>query len=251
MIKPWRLTKITLICLFIFFWSFPSYALNIEDVSNPRQSYGGWVTDMGSILSDRTESHLNKKISQLQSKNGIEIAIITVPETSPEPSPKSFATKLFNYWGIGKAEKNNGILFLVSVGDRRVEIETGFGIESIIPNSKVGEIIERDIMPLFQKQEFDLGVLIAIDDLITEIDSKSGTNMFSIQFIVQAFMLLWILFIFGSAVIALVFGIRGKNKYLEYYGVTSSNNQSDYGSSSGNSSFGGGSSDGGGAGGDF
>ena len=65
MIKPWRLTKITLICLFIFFWSFPSYALNIEDVSNPRQSYGGWVTDMGSILSDKTESHLNKKISQL------------------------------------------------------------------------------------------------------------------------------------------------------------------------------------------
>ena len=251
MIKPLRLIKITVICLLVFFWSSPSYALNIEDVANPRQTYGGWVTDMASILSDETENYLNKKINLLESENGAEIAIVTVPETSPEPSPKSFATKLFNYWGIGKAEENNGILFLISAQDHRVEIETGFGIESIIPNSKVGEIIERDIMPLFQKQEFDLGVLIAIDDLITEIDSKSGTNMFSIQFIMQAFMLLWILFIFGSAVIALVFGIRGKDKYLEYYGVTSSNNQSDYGSSSGNSSFGGGSSDGGGAGGDF
>lgn len=251
MVKSSRLIKITVIFLLVFFWSSPSYALNIEDIANPRQTYGGWVTDMASILSDETENYLNKKINLLESENGAEIAIVTVPETSPEPSPKSFATKLFNYWGIGKAGKNNGILFLVSVGDRRMEIETGSGIELIISNFKIGTIIEKDITPLFQQQQFNLGVLIAIDDLITELDSKSGTNMFSIQFIVYAFMLLWILFIFGSAVIALVFGIRGKDKYLKYYGITSSNNQSDYGSSSGNSSFGGGSSDGGGAGGDF
>ena len=250
MIKPSRLIKIAVICLLVFFWSFPSYALNIEDVANPRQTYGGWVTDMASILSDETESYLNEKISLLESKNGPEIAIITVTETSPELSPKTFATKLFNYWGIGKAKENNGILFLISAQEHRIEIETGLGIESIVPDSKVGEIIE-DITSLFQKQKFDLGVLIAIDDLITEIDSKSKTNIFSIQFIIQTFMLLWLLFIFCSAAIALVFGIKGKNKYSEYYGVTSSNNLSDYGSSSGNSDFGGGSSDGGGAGGDF
>ncbi|MBE9045629.1 TPM domain-containing protein [Pleurocapsales cyanobacterium LEGE 10410] len=65
---------------------------------------------MASILKEETESHLNKTISRLESKNGVEIAVVTVPETSPEPSPKAFATKLFNYWGIGKAEENNGIL---------------------------------------------------------------------------------------------------------------------------------------------
>lgn len=249
--KLWRSLKILLICLFIFIWSSPSYALNIEDVPNPRQTYGGWVTDMASILKDETESHLNKTISRLESKNGVEIAIVTVPETSPEPSPKVFATKLFNYWGIGKAEENNGILFLVSVNEHRVEIETGLGIEPVLPNSQIAEIIDRDIKPLFEKKKFDLGILIAVDDLIAEVDSVSSTNIFSIQFVMQAFALLWLLFIFVSAAVALTFGIRNKDKYLEYMGDKSSNNShQNYGSSS-SSDFGGGSSDGGGAGGDW
>ena len=253
MIKLWRLLKIILICLFIFLWSSPSYALTIEDVINPRQTYGGWVTDMASILSDKTENHLNKKISQLESKNGVEIAVVTVPETSPEPSPKAFATKLFNYWGIGKENENSGILFLVSVNEHRVEIETGLGIEPILSNSQIAEIVEQDITPLFKQQKFDLGILIAVDDLIAEVGSGSETNMFSIQFVMQAFMLLYLLFIFVSAAVALTFGIRNKDKYLEYKEVKSSNygEQNVYGSSSSSSDFGGGSSDGGGAGGDW
>ena len=253
MIKLRRLIKATLICLFIFFWSFPCYALTVEEVPNPRQTYGGWVTDMASILSDETERWLDNKISQLESKNGVEMAVVTVTETSPEPSPKSFATELFNYWGIGKAKENNGILFLVSVNEHRVEIETGLGIEPVISNSLIAEIIDRDIKPLFEKKEFDLGILIAVDDLIAEVGSGSETNIFSIQFIMQAFMLLWLLFIFISAALALAFGIRGKDKYLKYKGDKSSNNshQNVYGSSSSSSDFSGGSSDGGGAGGDW
>jgi len=77
----------------------------------------------------------------------------------------------------------------------------------------------------------------------------------------QAFMLLWLLFIFVSTAVALAFGIRNKDKYLEYNRVQSSNSshQNDYGSSynggsdfgGGGSDFGGGSSDGGGDGGDW
>ena len=252
--KPGHLITIIIICSFVLLWSLPVYALNVEDVPNPRQTHGGWVTDTASILNDETKNHLNKKISRLESKNGVEIAIVTVSETSSEPTPKLFATKLFNYWGIGKAQENNGMLFLVSANEHRVEIETGLGIESIISDSKIAEIIDRDIKPLFKQDSFDLGILIAIDDLITEINSRSKTSIFSIQFIMQAFMLLWLLFVFVSTAVALAFGIRNKDKYLEYNGVQSPNSshQNDYGSSyNGGSDFGGGSSDGGGDGGDW
>ena len=97
----------------------PSYALTVNQVPNPRQQNGGWVTDMVDMLSPQAENQLNQMISDLEKQNGTEIAIVTVPTTKPSPSPKAFTTQLFNTWGIGKQGENNGILFLVSKGVKR------------------------------------------------------------------------------------------------------------------------------------
>lgn len=260
MMKLWRLIKITVICLFIFLWSSPSYALNIENVINPRQTYGGWVTDMASILSDETEKQLNNEISQLESSNSVEIAVVTVPETSSEPSPKSFATKLFNYWGIGKAEENNGVLFLISIKEHRVEIETGLGIQPVIPNSQVAEIIDRDIKPLFEQEEFDLGVLLAVDDLIAELKNNQTSYVTYKSTGGQVFVLLFLLFIFGAMIVTIVYGMQPeKNSNRKIDSEDNSSNNLDYhnfvsgsfDSGSSGSDFGGGFSDGGGGGGSW
>ena len=113
------------LCFAVLLFPLKSEALTVQEVPNPRQVYGGWVTDMAEILTDSTETQLNQIIEQLEAKNGTELAVVTVPETAPAGSPKEFTIELFNYWGIGKKEKDNGVLFLISVGDRRVEIETG------------------------------------------------------------------------------------------------------------------------------
>ncbi len=249
--KLQHLLKAILICLLTFCWSFPAYAVTVENVSNPRTTYSGWVTDQASILGDKTKTHLNKKIGLLEAQTGIELAIVTISETSAALSVKSFTTKLFNYWQIGKVEDNNGILFLVSLKDRRVEIETGSGIEKVISNSKIREIIEQDIEPLFQEKEYDVGVLIAIDDLIAELKSGDQVSIISIPLVLREFLLLWLLLIFAVPIIALIWGIiRAKRKGSSYFAYMSNNyesNSSDYSVSSG-SDFDGGSSDGGGDG---
>ena len=149
-----------------------SQALTVEEVVNPRTTYGNWVTDMADILSDQTEIELNRIITDLEATNGTEIAVVTVPETTPANSPKAFTTELFNYWGIGKAEVDNGILFLISVGDRRVEIETGYGIEGILPDAQVSSIIERKITPQFKQGNFDRGTLDGTKALISALDTS-------------------------------------------------------------------------------
>lgn len=150
----------------------PSYSLTPSEVPNPRQVYGGWVTDMANILSDDTETQLNQMISELEATNGAEIAIVTVPETQPSSSPKAFTTELFNTWGIGKAGDDNGILFLTSVGDRRVEIETGYGMEGILPDAQVGLIIDSKIKPHFKTGDFDRGTLAGTEALIKSVQSE-------------------------------------------------------------------------------
>ena len=155
----------------------PVFALSIDQVPNPRQTNGGWVTDMADLLSQPTETQLNKMISELEAQNGSEIAIVTVPGTAPSQSPKAFATKLFNTWGIGKKEKDNGVLFLISKRDRRIEIETGYGIEAILPNSEVKQIIDSQITPTFKRGNFDLGTLDGTAHLIKALqDDTTSTN---------------------------------------------------------------------------
>ena len=147
------------LCLAVFLFPLKSEALTVQEVPHPRQVYSGWVTDMAEILTDSTEAQLNQMIEQLEANSGTELAVVTVPLTAPAASPKEFTTELFNYWGIGKKEQDNGVLFLISVGDRRVEIETGYGIEGILPDAKVGRIIDTQIKPRFKQGDFDGGTL--------------------------------------------------------------------------------------------
>lgn len=176
--KLQHLIVANLFCLALLLFPYLSHALNIRDVPNPQQVNGTWVTDMANILSYSTESKLNQMISDLESQNGTEIAVVTVPETTPSASPKAFTTELFNHWGIGKADEDNGVLFLVSVGDRRVEIETGYGIEPILPDAKVGNIIENQITPRFKQGDFDGGVLAGTKALVNALQGKN-TDSFS------------------------------------------------------------------------
>jgi uncharacterized protein len=145
-------------------------ALDVQDVPNPRQTNGTWVTDMAGILDEPTEAQLNSVISQLEHQNGTEIAVVTVPETAPAASPKEFTTKLFNYWGIGKKGKDNGRYF-DSKRDRRVEIETGYGVEAILPDAKVGNIISTQITPRFKQGDFKGGTLAGTKALVVALEA--------------------------------------------------------------------------------
>jgi uncharacterized protein len=121
-------------------------------------------------------------ISDLEAKNGSEIAVVTVPDTKPSATPKAFATELFNSWGIGKKGKNNGVLLLISSGERRVQIETGSGIQSILPDAKAVGIIETEITPSFKQQDFDGGTLAGTKALVNvlqtpRVNAQSQTTL--------------------------------------------------------------------------
>ncbi len=147
-------------------------ALTVNEVPNPRQVSGGWVTDMANVLQPETEAQLNQMIDRLEQRNGAEIAVVTVPETKPSVSPKAFATELFNHWHIGKKDRNNGVLFLISTGDRRVEIETGIGVEAFLPDSRVSDIIQQEVTPRFKQGDFDGGALAGTSALVVVLERQ-------------------------------------------------------------------------------
>jgi uncharacterized protein len=170
-----RLLKASLLTPTIALFPFVGLALDVKDVPNPQQMNGTWVTDMAEILDEPTEAQLNSVISQLERQNGTEMAVVTVPETAPSASPKEFTTALFKYWGIGKKGQDNGVLLLISKGDRRVEVETGYGVEAILPDAKVGNIINTKITPRFKQGDFKGGTLAGTQALVVALEAPQGS----------------------------------------------------------------------------
>ncbi|MEL7352156.1 MAG: TPM domain-containing protein [Cyanobacteria bacterium P01_A01_bin.116] len=163
------------ICLsggWVLFLALPSTAVSVASVPNPQAANGSWVSDTANMISPESESQLNQLVSQLEATTGAELAIVTVPDTRPAASPKQFATELFNTWGIGKAGEDNGVLFLVSKGDRRTEVETGYGIEGLLPDAKVGKILDAKVTPQFKSGNFDGGILAGTTAIITAITGE-------------------------------------------------------------------------------
>lgn len=140
-----------------------------EQVINPKTANNQWVSDMAGVIDETTEGHLNSIINQLEQKTAAEIAVVTIRHTDGR-SPKEFATALFNLWGIGKTGKDNGVLVLLVMDSRRIEVETGYGIESVLTDGKVGEILRNHVVPRFKKGDFGGGLLAGVR-VMTEIIS--------------------------------------------------------------------------------
>ncbi len=149
----------------------PSRAIPVSNVPNPRQD-NGWVMDMADLLSPDSETKLNQMITALEDTNGAEITVVTVPDTKPSTSPKAFATELFNTWGIGKERVDDGVLFLVSKNERRTEIETGYGLESILPDAKVDNILRTQVTPHFKQGNFDSGIVKGTQAIIQVLEDE-------------------------------------------------------------------------------
>ncbi|WP_190303396.1 TPM domain-containing protein [Pseudanabaena sp. UWO311] len=166
---------IKIFCVICLLWAIllpiaPLHASPISDIPNPRRVNGTWVSDVANILSADTEARLNKRISQLAANNGSEIAVVTVPDTTPASTVKAYATELFNTWGIGKRGLDNGVLFLVAVKERRIEIETGRGISPYISDRQVKQIIEEMITPEFKRQNYDRGLINGVEEIAGRLE---------------------------------------------------------------------------------
>jgi uncharacterized protein len=150
---------ITLIALMVF----PALA---QDYPKPV----GYVNDFANILSPETNSSLEARLSLLEKETSSEVTFVSV-ETIGNSTLEEFAAGLFQDWGIGKKEKDNGVLFLVSLLEGDMRIEVGYGLESIITDGRAGRILDQDVLPLMDQGDIDQAIengLTAIENYIRE-----------------------------------------------------------------------------------
>jgi uncharacterized protein len=137
----------------------------LGSIPNPRVKNGTWVTDTSGTLDANTVALLNERAAAFERATTSEIAIVVI-RSLDGVSIEEAAVKLFQMWGIGKKNRDNGLLFLWSAGDRRVRVEVGYGLEGALPDGKVGAILDQYVIPRFRANEFNQGVLEGVTALI-------------------------------------------------------------------------------------
>lgn len=134
-------------------------------------SFKGYVNDYANVISPEVKSQVTKNVQKLKERTKAEIAVLTVDSVKPYEI-QEYAQMVFEKWKIGDKKLNNGALIVVAVKDRKLWIATGYGIEGVLPDSKVGRIRDENIVPFFKKGDFSGGILNGVNSIAASIDKE-------------------------------------------------------------------------------
>ena len=149
------------ILIFIFFTNTKAYTI-------VPQSYEFYVNDTANVLDDTTKQYIidiNKKLYNL---TGAQIVVVTI-NSLEGASIEEYSTQLFRSYGIGSKDKNNGVLFILSVNDRKTRIEVGYGLEGRITDGKAGRILDDYVLPYFKNDNWNKGIKDGFDAILKQV----------------------------------------------------------------------------------
>ena len=136
----------------------------------------GPVVDLAGLLSPPQAARLDALARELQSKTGAQIAVLTVESTAPEEI-FDYGLRVAETWQLGDREKDDGLLLLVASRDRKLRFFSGYGLEGVLPDGKLGRILDRYAIPQLQRGEPGEGIIGAMQAAASEIAAEAGVEL--------------------------------------------------------------------------
>lgn len=135
------------------------------------------VNDFGGVIDPASAAAMDRAIRALQAATGDVVVVVTVPTFAPYGDIREYAVKLFanHGQGIGQKGKDNGLLVLLAVRDKKVWVEVGYGLEEFVTDGYAGETSREFMAPAFRRGEFGQGLAAGVTRLIGRI--AEGRNV--------------------------------------------------------------------------
>ncbi len=189
----------------IFFLLFVSliigevYAQGIQ-IPDPK---GRYVIDDAQILKQSTVQYLQSKLRQHEDSNSNQVVVYIIPSLQGEVL-EPFTNRVFNTWNIGQKGRNNGVLLLVAMKEKRIRIEPGYGLEGALPDALCARIIDYEISPEFKRGDYDRGIINGVESILLAIEgeydpiARGHSDQMSPGIVLLIFFLIVVFIIFGS-----------------------------------------------------
>ena len=135
------------------------------------------VVDLADIIDNATETKLNRYLKELQAKTGAQMAILTLNSLDGRAIEEFSINIAHDRWRLGQKGKDNGVLMVIALDDRKYRIEIGYGLEGLLPDSLVGSIGRQYLVPYFKKGDYATGIYAAAVVIANEIARDAGVKI--------------------------------------------------------------------------
>jgi uncharacterized protein len=148
----------------------PAFGQAVKDLPKPTD----YVSDLAHVMSPAVKLRLNRLCGQVDHEAHAQIAVVTVNTTNGEEI-QPYAVELEDAWKVGN-KQDRGVILLVAVNDRKRWIETGYGLEGILPDGRVGQI-GRAMVPMLRNNDFDGAFTLGVDEISQIIANDAGVKL--------------------------------------------------------------------------
>lgn len=151
--------------------SFWASAINLPD---PTDEF--FVNDFANVIDDEVEDELQSIGAGLYNETTAQVVVVTV-DSLEGYDVDEYALELGREWGVGSADSNNGVVLLMSVDDREVTIQVGYGLEGCLPDGKAGRILDNYAIPYLSEDDFSTGLANAYKAIVNVVCVEYGVEL--------------------------------------------------------------------------
>jgi len=141
----------------------------------------GLVNDFAGVISADVESQIRGISTAVREQTGAEIAVVTVDSISPYATIEDYGIALADEWNVGSAGEDNGVILIVAVGERRVRIEVGYGLEGAIPDGRAGAILDDYVLPDLRNNDYGAGLLNGVAAIAQVVADEYGVTLTGVR----------------------------------------------------------------------
>jgi uncharacterized protein len=139
-----------------------------------------YVNDFAHVLTPAGSQEIESLCRQVHSLADAELVVVTIKSLDDGQSIEEFTAALEEKWKLGKKGQDRSALVVLSLNPRRLRVETGYGLEGILNDAKVGQILDPAV-PLVRSDEYDQGMLTIVQGLATVIAADKGVTLGPLQ----------------------------------------------------------------------
>lgn len=146
----------------------------VETVPNNKLVTGSYVSNPDNIIRTETVTTIDSVLATLEYQSTAQVAVVLLNSIG-DMDPFDFAQELFDSWGIGKAQTDNGLLILLVKDKPTIRFHTGDGLEGVLPDAVCKRIQMEKMVPYFREDNYDEAMLqgvIAVSDILSDPESR-------------------------------------------------------------------------------
>lgn len=136
-----------------------------------------YVVDLAGIVDKTTEKRLNGYLQELEQKTTAQLVVLTLKSLEGRAIEDLSLEIAHDRWRLGQKGRDNGVLFLIALADRKYRIEVGYGLEGLIPDSLAGSLGRQVLVPYFKKGDYAAGIYSTALVLASRIAADAGVEI--------------------------------------------------------------------------